>query len=130
MSNTRTETSATKSRTLRTMVAMEQAHKEQIGQRVGEKRRLRGYTQEEFAELMGVSVRSVQQWEAGETTPLRRLDKMASLLETTVEWILGGDRPAVEVETIEQLRADIREVYELVRRLATGEDGEHGPQVD
>jgi transcriptional regulator with XRE-family HTH domain len=53
-------------------------------------RKVRGWTQAEFAGTFGVSVRMLQYWEAGEVVPYRYLDRLAEMLGCTSEWLLFG----------------------------------------
>ena len=53
----------------------------------------RGFTQEQAAELLGVSKQSVSRWENGVTFPdITLLPALASFYETTVDDLLGNGR--------------------------------------
>lgn len=61
-----------------------------FAQRMREKRRAKGWDQWEFAEMLGVSVESIGNWETDQRKP--RIDvlvKMAKLLEVSTDWLLG-----------------------------------------
>jgi transcriptional regulator with XRE-family HTH domain len=61
-----------------------------FGRNVARLRRNRGITQEEFAELVGISVRYAQSLEAGEYFPaLPTLLKMKSVLQSTWDEIFA-----------------------------------------
>jgi PAS domain S-box-containing protein len=79
-----------------------------IGERIAKARREAGVTQKELAKQLGVSVRSVQGYESGAVTPHRRLNHIAELLQTSVEWLLAS-QPLVfagvgSVVTLENLQ--------------------------
>lgn len=53
-------------------------------------RKRRGLSQEEVAEVLGVSARTVMRWEGAAGNPtLKDLRKMASLFEVSVAYIIG-----------------------------------------
>lgn len=64
----------------------------QIGARIAEARRAGGLTQQELAQRLGVTMRSIQNYEAGAVIPYRYLRKIESLAFKPPGWILeGGD---------------------------------------
>ena len=58
--------------------------KQLLGVRIKKLRRLRGLTQEELAELVGVSVRSLSHIECGESFPSKSLYKLATALDVSI----------------------------------------------
>jgi transcriptional regulator with XRE-family HTH domain len=64
-----------------------------LGQRIKERRKELGLTQEELARHFGISREAVQQWEK-EDSPTKpkgeRLTELARLLEADVQWLLAG----------------------------------------
>jgi transcriptional regulator with XRE-family HTH domain len=94
----------------------------QIGRRIIQARQeLGGVTQEELAELVGVSVRSMQAYESGEVIPYRKLRQLAEALGRTPAWLLHGeDAPENHLQAIHGVLVEIRntnnEILELLRR--------------
>lgn len=131
----RDEISATTSRNFRTFLLLSQLESQEIGQRLAKARREAGMTQEEVADLVGVSTRSWQGYEAGDVVPYRHFKNLAGILNRPIEWFLHGDESesADRLALIEaELRAiretqetelrHVREQLEVVRAL--------GPAVD
>ena len=86
----------------------------------------RGFTQEQSAELLGVSKQSVSRWENGVTYPdITLLPALASFYETTVDDLLGNgqEETAKEKDLYFQKRqqahnkGDLREAYDLSQQL-------------
>jgi len=62
------------------------------GSRIQDARKTAGYTQQSLADELGVSVRTVTFWEAGERTPsLELLVKLADILHVSTDYLLGRD---------------------------------------
>jgi transcriptional regulator with XRE-family HTH domain len=65
--------------------------KDLIGQRIKEAREALGISQEQLAARLGIAFQSVQQWEAGKTTPrATRMRKLATVLGKTPTWLQFG----------------------------------------
>src|SRR5215470_4829709 len=59
------------------LAAMDDAEmRERIGARIAQARKAEGLTQRDFAELLGVTVRSLQHYEAGTIVPYRHFRRM------------------------------------------------------
>ena len=73
--------------------------KKSIGQRIAEKRRVCGLTQEGLAEAMGVSAQAVSKWENDLSCPdISILPTLAKRLDMTLdELLVGDDSPKAEV---------------------------------
>lgn len=64
----------------------------EIGQRIAQARREMGImTQEELAQLIGVSPRSMQAYELGEVIPYKQMKDLETVLERPIGWILHGE---------------------------------------
>ncbi len=62
-----------------------------IGDRIKEAREDRGATQQQIADLFGISRSAVQQWEDGDTSPRNpRLQKLARFLGVEPGWLITG----------------------------------------
>lgn len=63
-----------------------------IGQLIQEKRKALGYTQQQLAELVGVTNKAVSKWETGEGLPdISLFPVLAEVLDVSVDWLLRGD---------------------------------------
>ena len=59
--------------------------------RIRQRRKLLKMTQAHLAKALGVSPTSVTDWETGKTRPWENLERLASALEVTTDWLLSGD---------------------------------------
>ena len=81
-----------------------------VGARIAQVRKERGLTQRELAEGLGVTVRSLQSYEAGVVLPYRHLPRLAALLHRSPTWFLQGrTRGMEEREALVALRQEFRE---------------------
>ena len=90
---------------------------EKIGQFLGQVRRERGLTQEQLAQRLGVSQRTVSRWETGRNMPdISMLTALCAQLDITVAELLAGQR--MEGETITKTDAShlAERLIGLVRR--------------
>jgi len=56
-------------------------------------RKAKGWTQEEMAEMIGISPQSVSKWERGDTCPdISLLPALANLYQTSIDSIIGMDK--------------------------------------
>jgi transcriptional regulator with XRE-family HTH domain len=63
-----------------------------LGQRIAERRKLLGLSQESFGEKMGVSRQAISKWEADTSTPeVEKLITMSKLFGVSVDWLLGTE---------------------------------------
>ena len=68
---------------------------EELGQRVQQLRKAKGFSQEELADRVGVSRQAVSKWEGGQTAPdLERLLALSKQLDGTTDYLLTGQHPA------------------------------------
>lgn len=66
-------------------------------QRLKELRRQRGFTQVGLSQALGISQQAVGKWETGRCTPdPNTLTQLASILDTTVDFLLGGSGSTAE----------------------------------
>jgi transcriptional regulator with XRE-family HTH domain len=132
----RNEVSATKSRNLRrllleTLKESGRIRRGGVGERIKQARVEAGLTQDELADLVGVGMRQIQYYEAGESDPYRRIDKIAEVTNTTAGWLLhgdaisdllGGDEVASRLGALEERQERVEELLrELLRRLPDGQ---------
>lgn len=63
-----------------------------LGQRIAERRKLLGLSQEAFGDKMGVSRQAISKWEADSSTPeIEKLITMSKLFEVSMGWLLGTE---------------------------------------
>ena len=75
-----------------------------IGKRIKILRKKKGYTQQELADILGKSLRTVQKYETGEIeVSISVVNQLANELDTTPTFILGYD---TEIEPLRSL-ADV-----------------------
>ena len=61
-----------------------------VGQRIAQKRRELGLSQEELGERLGVSRQAIYKWEADQTLPeIEKLVNLSKLFSVPVGWLLG-----------------------------------------
>ena len=64
---------------------------ESIGQRIKEMREVRGFTQKQLADLIGVAQNTISQYENGTAkTSIEIIVKLAKVLDTTTDYLLRG----------------------------------------
>ena len=68
-----------------------------LGIRIADARKNKGYTQEEFSQLLGVSPQAVSKWENGISCPdIMLLPKISQLLEISTDELLTGNAPKTD----------------------------------
>ena len=68
-----------------------------IGEKVYQLRKAKGYSQEELAELLGVTRQAVSKWELGSSTPeLESVVELAKLFGVTTDYLLTDTQPSPE----------------------------------
>lgn len=76
-----------------------------LGQRIAERRKLLGLSQEAFGDKMGVSRQAISKWEADAATPeIEKLITMSKLFGVSVGWLLGTEADIQEDEVSTQIR--------------------------
>src|SRR5262245_9665042 len=95
------------------MVADEQAS---IGARIAEARRHAGLTQRQLADYLAVTVRTIQNYEAGVTVPYRYLRTIESLAHKRPGWILEGGEDIDLAKTISKLHEAMERHHLLMQR--------------
>lgn len=68
-----------------------------LGSRIAEMRKSKGYTQEEFSDMLGVSPQAVSKWENDLSCPdIMLLPKIAQIFDITTDELLTGNPPKKE----------------------------------
>lgn len=87
----RLQKTATKRSEIARFLATVALHREKVAERIVERRDELGLTQQDVADRVGVRVRQVQRWEAGESLGrLENLQSLAEALDTTVGELMAG----------------------------------------
>jgi transcriptional regulator with XRE-family HTH domain len=116
---TRKNLSATDARNLRTLLLLSVFEGQEIGDRIAQARKEKGLRQEDLADLINVSTRTIQGYELGETGQYKRLKAISDVLDKPVEWFLHGDQSSAPatVDEIRELRGELGELREQVDQM-------------
>jgi transcriptional regulator with XRE-family HTH domain len=87
---------------------MKDEQRTDVGARIVRARREAGLTQRALAQRLGISTRSVQNYEAGTVIPYRHLPRIESLTGKRPGWILTGDEGDADLrKTLDALQITI-----------------------
>ena len=87
-----------------------------IGSFLRELRREQGITQEQFAEKLGVSARTVSRWETGSNMPdISLLSEIADFYDVGIPEIIAGERKS------DEMNEDVKEVADAMSDYAGAE---------
>lgn len=88
-----------------------------IGQNIAEKRRMKGLTQDQVAEKVGISPQAVSKWECDQSSPdAETLVKLSRLFGTTVDDLLTGSG-------VKLIAADMDTIDRRVLRISIKDEG-------
>jgi transcriptional regulator with XRE-family HTH domain len=129
---TRKKLTATSTRNLRTLLLATVFEPQAIGERLAQARNEAGLTQEDAADLVGVSTRSLQGYEAGDVVPYRHMRTLAEVYKKQIEWLLHGDPDVTGEDAVRQaVREELEPLVEALRRVeAQLEDAARSPEDD
>jgi transcriptional regulator with XRE-family HTH domain len=88
----------------------------EIGSRIAQARRGGGLTQRELADHLGVTVRTIQNYEAGVAVPYRHLRAIESLGHKRPGWILDGGEDDDLGSTLSSLHNAMERHHEVMQR--------------
>jgi transcriptional regulator with XRE-family HTH domain len=108
----RKKLSATDVRILQTLLLVNVFEPGAIGDRIAQARNEAGLRQEDLADLIDVSTRSIQGYEAGTTNAYRKIREIARVTGKPVEWLLHGDSDE-ESPSSDEISQVVEEVGEL-----------------
>lgn len=95
-----------------------------INDRIRVARERKGLNQSELAMALAVTPQTVQQWEAGKTSPRnKKIDALAKILDVTSDWLLTG-REVLQPSNDEELSRQERMMLELFRDLTDDQRSE------
>jgi HTH-type transcriptional regulator, cell division transcriptional repressor len=123
----RKKLSSQDARNLRTLLLLNVFEAEVIGERIARARTEAGLTQEELAELIGVSTRSLQGYEAGAVKPYRHMAKLSSTLNRPVAWFLHGEEEDTRLSETQSLRERVEGLADQLDRIERLLRGRAGP---
>lgn len=121
------KSAATNGRSFRNFLLMQQFDSAAIGARIAQARKeAGGMTQEALADLIGLSKRSVQDYEAGATLPWKHLREIARVLDKHVDWFMrgadaGDDAPASPSDLarlekrVEELQGSMKDLHAFLQ---------------
>ena len=90
-------------------------YSKEIGKRIIKARlELDGMTQKELSELLHVSQRSAQAYEAGEVIPYARMSDIAGILGVSQKWLLHGDEGGLESAELRRLIEKVLETNTMI----------------
>jgi transcriptional regulator with XRE-family HTH domain len=93
----------------------ETSRKLRIGRRIALARKERGLTQRDCAELIGITVRSLQHYEAGNIVPYRHFHRMERLLRKRPGWFLEDESERyASMEALSELRGQLTDHLALL----------------
>lgn len=86
-----------------------------IGKRLKEVRKIKGLTQKELSEMVGVSVSTVKKWEQDQVDPnTAALISIAVALNVSIDYLFGRD---VNVDLVEIADGNIKRIFDIVNEL-------------
>lgn len=93
-----------------------------LGEKIQEQRKLKGLTQDELAEKLGVTAQAVSKWERGTSMPdVALLPEIANIFEITIDSLFGNEKePEVQMVPVEN-RKKIDEMYLRVNVVDGGD---------
>ena len=75
-------------------------HLREIGKRISDRRKSLGYTQEQLAEMMDVSIQMISNLERGnKAIKIDNLLKVSKLLQVSTDYILTGEQSESEISS-------------------------------
>lgn len=94
-----------------------------IGERIAQARKEAGLRQEDLADLIGVSTRTVQNYEAGDTSAHRHMRQIADVTGASLKWLLHGEPEVAEDDRLSQMAAEVSEIRAMLERVLEGRRG-------
>ncbi|MBR4050349.1 MAG: helix-turn-helix domain-containing protein [Clostridia bacterium] len=101
-------------------VTQEEKVAETLGAKIARLRKEKGYTQEEFSQLLDVTAQAVSKWENDISCPdIMLLPKISQLLGVSIDEMLGNSAPKAETAEETKPKVDINKLNLRIR--VTGE---------
>src|SRR5574338_571235 len=92
----------------------------EVGIRIAEARETAGLTQKELAEKIGMSERTILNYETGTTSPWGKLREIAAVLDADHAWLAAGEASSLNHdgpdvgEELEAMREELRTIKALL----------------
>ena len=84
-----------------------------VSSRLQELRKEAGYSQEQLAEMLGVSRQSVSKWESGQTNPdINNIGRLSEIYGRSTDYIIFGEEPEPKVVYQEKIVYQDKIVYQ------------------
>lgn len=97
------------------MIVLDEADLREIGKRIQNRRKQQGYTQEQLAEAMNVSIQMISNLERGnKAIRIDNLIKLSRILSISTDYILTGVQPSGDAHL---LSAQISKLSERDKRI-------------
>jgi transcriptional regulator with XRE-family HTH domain len=110
-SSARKKISATDLRNLRKLLLVNAFEPAIIGRRIAQARQeAGGMTQEELGDLLGVTTRSVQGYEAGAVIPWKHFNRLEEIFHRPLDWFLDREPPPSTVHQLPDVAAGIAQL--------------------
>jgi transcriptional regulator with XRE-family HTH domain len=125
---TRTKLSATDVRNLQTLLLASVFEPGAIGGRIKQAREEAGLTQEDLADAIDVTTRTVQNYESGDTKPYKKIGPIADATGVSTRWLLHGEADEDQA-SLSQMAGELAEIREMLSRVleSRSEPGEQAP---
>lgn len=98
----------------------DKSYAREVGRRIIEARRDLGMSQQELADLIHLTDRSVQAYESGEVIPYRKAKDLSDVLGKPISWILHGDKaetpPGELVPVLQEIAANVGRIVQHLER--------------
>lgn len=96
-----------------------------LGERLIATRKEQGMSQQEVADLIHVSSRSMQAYESDDVVPYRYLRELSEVLEKPMGWILHGDEAPEETGELKPILLDILKELQKISSSVNGGGASH-----
>ena len=104
-------------------MASERQGKMILADKIINERKKNGWSQEELAELLGVSRQSVSKWEGAQSVPdLQKILKMAELFGVTTDYLLKDE---IEPEDVSEARYEDHHIESSIRKVSLEDAAEY-----
>lgn len=70
-----------------------------------------GFSQRDFAKLLGISVRTLQSWEKGQLTPIGSAKALLEIADQYPEYLLKKKSPSMRMKIFQNLRPTLFELH-------------------
>ena len=88
-----------------------------LGQRIAERRKMLGLSQEALGEKLGLSRQAISKWESDSAVPeIDKLIALSKLFSVSVGWLLGTEEEASAPQSGNFSEEQMKTVEEIVRR--------------